>query len=151
MNSAMTPASKVTTDAFDGSKIVSQAPVSSSASLTEDWHTLGFDYTSKAPDKVYLTAGVQGISNVFGLDFNVGGRMIAANRASLITEYDSWSTRRFWVSYKDFIAIATAPSVKMKVSGANSYGVSSFGTSTNALVNKKFSPFLEKLQSARIN
>ena len=151
MNSAMTPASKVTTDAFDGSKIVSQAPVSSSASLTEDWHTLGFDYTSKAPDKVYLTAGVQGINNVFGLDFNVGGRMIAANRASLTTEYDSWSTRRFWVSYKDFIAIATAPSVKMKVSGANSYGVSSFGTSTNALVNKKFPPFLEKLQSARTN
>ena len=151
MNSAMTPASKVTTDDFDGSKVVSQAPVSSSASLTEDWHTLGFDYTSKTPDKVFVTAGVQGINNIFGLDFNVGGRMIQGNQASLTTEYDSWSTRRFWVSYKDFIAIATAPSVKMKVSGANKYGVSSFGTATDALVNKKFPAFLQKLQAARSN
>jgi hypothetical protein len=151
MNSAMTPASKVTTDDFDGSKIVSQEPVSSSASLTEDWHTLGFDYTSKSPDKVFVTAGVQGINNVFGLDFNVGGKMIHAQEASLTTEYSAWSTRRFYVSYKDFISIATAPSVKMKVSGANKYGVSSFGTSTDALVNKKFPPFLQKLQAARSN
>lgn len=150
-NSAMTPASKVTTDAFDGSKIVSQEPVSSSASLTEDWHTLGFDYTSKSPDKVFITAGVQGINNVFGLDFNVGSRMIHAQEASLTTEYGAWSTRRFYVSYKDFISIAIASSVKMKVSGANQYGVSSFGTSTGALVNKQFPPFLQKLQAARSN
>ena len=147
----MTPASKVSTDDFDGSKIVSQAPVSSSSSLTEDWHTLGFDYTSKTPDKVYVTAGVSGTDNIFGLDFNIGGRIIQAQQASLTTDYDSWSTRRFCVSYKDFIAIATALSVKMKVSGANKYGVSSFGTSTNALVNKKFSPFLQKLQVVRSN
>lgn len=151
INSAMTPASKVTTDNFDGSRIISQDPVSSSASLTEDWHTLGFDYTSKSPDKVFVTAGVQGINNVFGLDFNVGGRMIHAQEASLTTEYSAWSSRRFYVSYKDFILIATAPSVKMKVSGTNKYGVSSFGTSTDALVNKKFPPFLQKLQSARSN
>ena len=151
VNSAITPAANVTTDDFDGSKIVRQSPVSSSSSLTEDWHTLGFDYSSNTPNKVFMTAGVAGTKNIFGLDFNVGGRIIKASEASLVTEYDSWSTRRFSVSYGDFIAIATAPSVKMKVSGANKYSVSSFGTSTNALVNKKFPPFLQKLQSARSN
>lgn len=149
MNAAMTPQTKVTTDSFDGSTVVRQEPVSSSASLSEDWHTLGFDWTSRTPDVVFLTAGVSGTNNVFGLDFNVGGKMIRAQEASLTTEYGSWSTRRFKVSYKEFEAIATAPSVKMKVSGANSYGVSSFGTATNALVNKKLPAFLQKVQAAR--
>lgn len=149
MNSAMTPATKVTTDDFDGSKVISQPPVSSSASLAEDWHTLGFDWNSRTPDQVFLTAGIQGINNIFGLDFNVGGKTITAHSASLSTEYDSWSTRRFVVSRREFEAIATAPLVKMKVSGANSYGVSSFGTSTDALVGKKFPAFLEQLRASR--
>lgn len=76
--------------------------------------------------------------------------MIQAHQASLTTEYGSWSNRRFWVSYKDFISIATAPIVKMKVSGTNTYGVSSFGTTTNALINKKIPAFLEKLHAARV-
>ena len=149
MNSAVTPATKVTTDSFDGSKVINQPPVSSSASLAEDWHTLGFDWNSRTPDKVFLTAGVQGINNVFGLAFNVAGRTITAQPASLTTDYSAWSTRRFYVSYREFEAIATSPLVKMKVSGANSYGVSSFGTSTNALVGKKFPEFLQQVRSSR--
>ena len=149
MNSAMTPKSKVLTDDFDGSQIVRQEPVSSSASITEDWHILGFEYRSSTPDRVFVTAGVHGINNAFGLPFNIGGRTIQAEEASLTTEYGSLSTRRFHVSYKDFITIATAPMVKMKVSGANSYGVSSFGTSTKALVNMKFPPFLERIQTVK--
>lgn len=145
----MTPSVRVAADDFDGSKVISQAPVSASASLGEDWHTLGFDWNSKTPDKVFLTAGVQGINNIFGLAFNVGGRTITAQTASLTTEYSSWSTRRFAVSYRDFETIATAPVVKMKVSGANSYGVSSFGTSTKALVGKKFPEFLQQVRSSR--
>jgi len=149
VNSAMTPSIRVSSDDFDGSKIISQAPVSASASLGEDWHTLGFDWSSKTPDKVFVTAGVQGINNIFGLAFNVGGKTITAQNASSTTEYSSWSTRRFEISYREFETIATAPVVKMKVSGANSYGVSSFGTSTNALVGKKFPEFLIQLRNAR--
>ena len=148
-NSAVTPKARVGIDSFDGSKTISQKPVSSASKLTESWHTLGFDWTSKNPNKVYLTAGVQGINNVFDLDFNVGGKVITANKASSTTEYGSTSTRRFYVSYNDFKAIATAPIVKMKVSGANDYGVSSFGTSTKALVNTKFTPFLQQVQSLK--
>lgn len=145
----MTPGTKVSTDGFDGSKLISQAPVSAAASLAEDWHMLGFDWSSRTPGKVFVTAGVHGIDNIFGLAFNVGGRMIEARTASLTTEYGPWSTRRFVVSYRDFQAIATAPLVKMKVSGANSYTVSSFGTSTGALVGKKFPEFLRQLGESR--
>ncbi|MES2476445.1 MAG: hypothetical protein V4640_11750 [Verrucomicrobiota bacterium] len=149
VNSALTPATQVTTDDFDGSKVVRQEPVSSSNSLTEDWHTLGFDWTSRTPDKVFLTIGVHGINNIFGLEFNVGGRTISAPSASMTTELGPWSTRRFVVSYGEFATIASAPMVKMKVSGANTYGVSSFGTATDALVGKKFPAFLEQVQAAR--
>ena len=145
-NATMTPRTKVTADAFDGSRVITQPSVSSSASLTEDWHMLGFDWNSRTADKVFLTAGVRGTNNVFGLDFNVGGKVITARPASLTTEYGPWSTRRFVVSRKEFETIATAPLVKMKVSGANSYGVSSFGTSTGALVGSKFPPFLQCLR-----
>lgn len=149
VNSAMTPGVRVTTDDFDDSKVIRQDPVSSSASLTEDWHTLGFSWNAATPNKVYLTVGVYGTQNIFGLAFNVGGRTITAETASLTTEYGPWSTRRFAVNYSDFETLATAPMVKMKVSGANTYGVSSFGTSTNALVGKKFPAFLQQVRTAK--
>jgi len=148
-NAAVTPSTKVTADNFDGSKVINQPPVSSSASLAEDWHTLGFDWNSRTPDKVFLTAGVQGINNVFGLAFNIAGKTITAQPASLTTDYSAWSTRRFYVSYREFEAIATSPLVKMKVSGVNSYTVSSFGTSTGALVGKKFPAFLEAVRASK--
>ena len=149
MNSAMVPSARTSSDDFDGSKIVRQEPVSSSSSLTEDWHTLGFDWSSRTPDKVFLTAGVRGTNNVFGLAFNAGGKLITAQPASLTTEYGPWSTRRFVVSFREFEAIANAPLVKMKVSGANAYGVSSFGSSTNAVVGTKFPSFLQQVNAAR--
>jgi hypothetical protein len=145
----MVPPTRTSVDDFDGSKVIRQEPVSSSSSLTEDWHTLGFDWSSRAPDKVFLTAGVYGTNNVFGLAFNVGGKLITAQSASLTTEYGPWSTRRFVVSYREFETIASAPLVKMKVSGANAYGVSSFGTSTSAVVNAKFPGFLQQVRAAR--
>ena len=148
-NAAMTPRTKVAVDDFDGSRVITQPPVSSSASIAEDWHMLGFDWNSRTPDKVFLTAGVHGTNNVFGLDFDVGGKVITARPASLTTEYGPWSTRRFVVSRKEFETLATAPLVKMKVSGANSYGVSSFGTSPRALVGSKFLSFLQRLEENR--
>lgn len=145
----MTPGVRVTADDFDGSKVIRQDPVSSSASLLEEWHTLGFTWNSSTPNKIYLTVGVYGTQNIFGLAFNVAGKTITAQEASLTTEYGPWSTRRFAISYDDFESIATAPLVKMKVSGANTYGVSSFGTSTNSLVGKKFPAFHQQVRAAR--
>lgn len=156
MSSAMTPSAKVIKDDFDGSNIIRQNPVSSASKLSESWHSLGFEYVSSQPNKVFLTARTQGVNNIFSLDFNVGGKFIKAKTASLTTDYNTskyggWSDRRFYVSYSDFVAIATAPSVKMKASGGNTYGVSSFGTSTKALVNKKFPSFLAKVKALKGN
>lgn len=145
----MTPSARISSDSFDGSKVINQPPVSAAASMSENWHTLGFDWNSRTPDKVFVTAGAPGTQNIFGLAFNVGGKVITARSVSLMTEFGVSSTRRFAMNYRDFETIATAPLVKMKVSGANSYGVSSFGTSTKALVNAKFPGFLQQVQAIR--
>ena len=149
MNSALAPGARVTSDEFDGSKIISQEPVG--ADTTIGWHTLfGFDWNSRTPDKVFLTVGVSGINNIFGLAFNVDGETITAQTASMTTEYGRpWSTRRFSVSYREFEAIATASLVKMKVSGANSYQVTTFGSSVSAPVGTKLHEFLEQLRASR--
>jgi hypothetical protein len=150
-NSAVTPGVRVAKDDFDGATIISQDPVCAASSMREEPLPLGFSWNSSTPDKVYLTAGVVGIQNVFGLAFNVGGRTIVTQTASLTTEYGPWSTRRFMIDYNDFETIATAPLVKMKVSVANSHGVCSFGTTTNALVGKKLPAFLQQVRAAKGN
>ena len=148
VNSALTPSIKVLTDDFDGSKVIYQKPVSSSSKLTEHFHTLGFDWTSKTPNRVFLSAGAPGITNIYGLSFNVDGTLVSARLASNLTEYGDWSTRRFYVSYSDFVKLANAQVVKMKVTKNNTYTVSSFGKSTSAVVNKKMTPFLAQVHQA---
>lgn len=149
MMNAMTPQTKVVTDDFDGSLLVRQESVSASSSYSEDLHTLAFDWSSRTPDIVFLTAGVKGIHNVNGLEFNAGGNRIVAKTASTTTEYGDWSTRRFAVSFRDFEKIATASVVKMKVVGNNSYGVSSFGPTSAAPVSVKLPNFLQKVRAHR--
>lgn len=82
--------------------------MSSSSKLTEHFHTLGFDWTSKTPNRVFLSAGAPGITNIYGLSFNVDGTLVSARLASNSTEYGDWSTRRFYVSYSDFVKLANA-------------------------------------------
>jgi len=89
MSSSMTPSSKIIQDSFDGSKIVRQTPVSAASKLTESWYSLGFEYVSSKPNKIFLTARTQGVKNIFELDFNVGGRFIKARKASLTTDYNT--------------------------------------------------------------
>lgn len=152
-NNAVTPKAKVITDDFDGSKIVTQSPISSASKLSEPWHLLGFDYTSKTPNTFYLTAVTQGIDNVFGLEFNADGKFIKTTRVSSteikLAQLGNKSQSRFSIPYADFVTIANASSVKMKIVKAHNYSVSSFGTSTGALVGSKFQPFLEKVSSLR--
>ncbi|XHR27477.1 MAG: hypothetical protein ACFUZC_16220 [Chthoniobacteraceae bacterium] len=148
MNSALTPGVHVASDEFDGSKVISQEPVVTANFLPET--ILGFDWNSRAPDKVFLTVGVSGINNIFGLAFNVDGETITAQTASMTTEYGRpWSTRRFSVSYREFETLATASLVKMKVSGGNSYQVTTLGSSVSAPVGTKLPEFLEQLRASR--
>jgi hypothetical protein len=149
-NDALTPSLGVIKDDFDGSLIVRQVPVSAASSLSEAWHTLGFEWTQKTPETVYLTAGARGIVNIEKLAFNADGRIIDNIRtASATTDYGQWSTRRFAMSWDDFLAVANAKSVKMRVSMNNEYTVSSFGPAHPATVDSKIPPFVARVQELR--
>ncbi|MEN8616820.1 MULTISPECIES: hypothetical protein [Shewanella] len=148
LNDAMTPSMKTHKDLFDGSLIVSQAPVSSSSSLKEGWHTMGFEWNQKFPDVVFLEVGTNGITNVQGVAFNVDGEIIEnITEASVLTKYGSWSTRRLVMPINEFVKVAQGHDVKMKLIQIDTYSVSTFGTShSGAVVNSKFAPFLSKLK-----
>lgn len=142
-NDAMTPSAKLTKDKFDGSILVTQKPVSSSSSISESWHTMGFDWSSTDPNRVYITIGISGIENITGVKFNVDGEIYDnIKAASSTTEYGDWSTRRFVMGKASFITLTKAKSVKMRVSQINTYSVSSFGTEAPAIVNSKFEQFI---------
>lgn len=151
MMNSMTPGVKVIKSQFDGTTEIVQSSVSSSASLTEAWHTLGFRWNENAPENVFLVVGVHGVHNVTGVSFNAdGNKIINIPTASTLTEYGKWSTRQFIMPLDSFRIIATANDVKMKVSQIDTYTVSSFGpTNKNAAINGKFIPFLAKIDEMK--
>lgn len=148
VNDSLTPPMSVNKDDFDGSIIVRQSPVSAASSISEGWHTLGFEWNQNSPNTIFITAGTNGSVNITDVQFNVDGKIISnIKTASTLTEYDKWSTRRFSMSWSDFLEIANAKSVKMKVVQINSYTVSSFGPEhSGAVVNAKIPPFIKKVQ-----
>lgn len=151
VNDGLTPSVSVMRDDFDGATIVRQEPVSASGSITEGWHTLGFEWNQKTPEIVYVTAGTYGVVNITEVAFNADGRIIAdVSPASAITEYGTWSTRRFAMSWEDFMAVASAKAVKMKLVRINDYTVSSFGPDhPTALINAKLPHFVARVSALR--
>jgi len=147
-NDVMTPSLSVHQDQFDNSLIITQPPVSSASAISEGWHTLGFQWSNKFPDVVFLEVGVSGITNVMGVAFNVDGLIIEnINEASNLTKYDDWSTRRLVMPISDFLKVAHGNDVKMKVMQIDTYSISSFGlNNSGAVVNRKFGPFIQKLK-----
>jgi hypothetical protein len=57
--------------------------------------------------------------------------------------------RRFAMSWQDFLKIANAKSVKMKLVRLDEYTVSSFGPEHPAVVNTRVAPFVEKVRELR--
>ncbi|HYS75009.1 MAG TPA: hypothetical protein VEM38_02815 [Burkholderiales bacterium] len=145
------PSLSVIKDEFDGSAIVQQVPVSSSSSLAEGWHALGFEWHQKTPEIIFVTAGAIGSVTLTDLAFNADGELISRIKpASAGTEYGSSSTRRFAMSWQDFLKIANAKSVKMKLVRLDEYTVSSFGPEhPEAVVNTRIAPFVEKVRELR--
>lgn len=153
---ALTPSLRMQKDDFDGATIVRQPPVSSSSSLGEARHTLGFDWSSKTPNTVYVTAGGLGAAAITALAFNADGLVIDnLKEASVITDrefsrYGTFAERRFAMTWDQFLAVANARSVKMRVTRLNDYGVSSFGPDHDgAIVNTKLKPFADKVLELR--
>lgn len=155
-NDVMTPGLGVIEDKFDGSAIVRQPPVSSSSTLAGAWTQLGFEWVQRTPDLVFVTVGVADIANVTGVAFNADGVFIEnAADASVLTDLEfygrgGWSFRRFSLPLDNFITVATANDVKMRVVMIDKYVVSSFGpANSGAIVNTKFAPFLAEVESRR--
>ncbi len=149
VNQGLTPSAKTVVSDFDDTIEVIQAPVSSASSLSEGWHTLGFRWSSKAPDIVFLKVGAQDIVNISAVAFNIDGNIIRLDKpASTLTDYGDWSTRQFSMSLEQFRELAAAQTVKMKVVMIDKYSVSSFGKSkSSAIVNGKFAPFLQQVDT----
>jgi hypothetical protein len=152
VNNALTPSLNVDKDPFDDSLIIYQSPVSASSSMTEGWHTMGFEWNQKFPDVVFLQVGTNGITNVEGVAFNVDGKIIEnIKEASILTRYGNWSTRRLVMPINDFVKVAQGRDVKMKLIKIDTYSVSTFGSSNpGAVVNSKFFPFLSKLREMHV-
>jgi hypothetical protein len=158
MQDAMTPSASVIRDDFDGKMIVRQAPVSAASSLGEPFHTLGFEWTEKYPNTIFITTGFAfGLRSIQDVAFNADGRIVdKIKQASVLTEFDRFGTatsssRRFEMSLEDFRIIANAQEVKMRMGSINDYTVSSFGPATGvgAAVNTKFRPFLDQIEAIR--
>jgi len=154
MQDAMTPSVRVFKDDFDGSIVVRQTKVGAASSLSEPIHLLGFEWSNKLPDVVFITVGVSfRAQSIHDVAFNADGQIFAQLRsASALTDIDRGggipvSSRRFEVPLRDFLIIASSKIVKMRIDGINDYTVSSFGPGAgDAVVNSKFGPFIDEVR-----
>lgn len=149
INQGLTPSAKTVASDFDDTIEVIQDSVSAASSLSEGWHTLGFRWSSKAPDIVFIKVGTKGIVNISAVAFNIDGNIIRIDKpASTLTDYGDWSTRQFSMSLEQFRQMAAAQTVKMKVVMIDKYSISSFGQSNpSAIVGGKFAPFLQQVDA----
>jgi hypothetical protein len=144
MNDALHPSTQVLKDDFDGSLVVRQQPVSAANGMREPWHTLGFEWSQKHPDTVYLLVAANGAGNVSELAFNADGRIY--DNLKLVNP----ASGRFAMPWGTFLALAEAGSVKMKVSRLDEYTVSSFGPKhPGAAVNPRISTFVTTVREVR--
>lgn len=151
MNEALTPATQVVKDDFDGSLVVRQLPVSAANGVREPWHTLGFEWSQKTPDTVYLLVGANGAGNVSDVAFNADGRIVDNLKpVSSHPDYSQVPSRRFAMPWTSFVSLADAKSVKMKVGRLDQYTVSSFGPDNpGAAVNARIDPFVAMVKDLR--
>lgn len=162
MNDAMTPSLSVTKDRFDDTTIVEQPIVPANSSFSDHTTGLGFEWKSSLPDKIILTVGVGGIENIIGANFKVDGQDIPSPKAvGHFTQYPEktlkwgdmtsvYSTRRMVMPLGDFVKMANAKQVKMKIHHIDTFSVSIFGRSEMAVVGSKFEPFLAKLRDMKV-
>lgn len=147
---------EVMKDDFDGATIVRQPPVvASRPTLTSDDspQSLGFEWSSKTPDTVFVTAQYFVIENIEKVEFIADEQRIQGiSTASVLTQFEpgsSYSSRRFAMPMTEFRKIASAHIVKMKISSIDTYSVSRFGKDyPNVIVSDRFDPFLVAVDQA---
>ena len=148
VNDTLTPSAKILHDKFDDATIIRQDPVSAAGTLSDGWHTLGFEWNSKTPNDIYLDAGTNGIVPITSVEFKADGKVLTppAIASSYSESEHGWSVRRFVMPLQDFLSIARGKDVKMRLGQGNNSTVSEFGSDHPlAIVNKKFKPFTDKV------
>ena len=146
----MTPGPKAETDPYDGATQVTQPPANASTA-SGPFVSLGMYWKSSTPDLVYVQPGVRGIRNVFDVDFTADGRRIEdAKPAQIFPDYGEMSSRAFAISYDEFRAIATAQTVRMKITTGSKHQVATFGQAhSSAMISHKLPEFLELVRQNR--
>ncbi|MCL1138403.1 MULTISPECIES: hypothetical protein [Shewanella] len=162
INDAMTPSLSVTKDRFDDTLIIKQPIVPANSSFSDHQTGLGFEWKSSIPSEIILTVGISGIENIMGADFKIDGKDIPSPiTVGHLTQYPEknlsfgdmssvYSTRRMAMPIEDFIKMANAKQVKMRVQHIDTYSVSIFGREEMAIVGAKFKPFLSKLKELKV-
>ncbi len=155
MNAAVAPSAEILKDDFDNSTIVRQPAVNSSASISDAWHVLGFEWSTKYPNEVIIIAGLVMQNEIIReVEFKADSVIIENIRSnSTVTDHDmtiKQSSRRFVMPIAEFRKIAAASVVKMRVTRGlnNNAGTSTFGTADpSAIVSSRFKPFLAHIDS----
>lgn len=145
----LSPSMEIVKDEFDGSTVVRQPPVTAAKGMRDAWHTLGFEWSQKAPNFVYLTAGASG--NIADVAFNADGRlMFNLKTVGAPAGAGRWTTRRFVMSWEEFAALANAKDIRMRVTRDGEHTVSSFGPAhPSAAVNTRLTAFVTKVRELR--
>lgn len=128
-----------------------QPPVSSSSNLSEGQHGLGFTWFAGQKfvsiEPVVFTLGSGQISRFISeVSFDADGSIITA-----LKEQDTKGEGKnlFRISMDDFMKIATAQNVQMKLTRTGIQTTSTFGAElrgTRAVVNERFPAFIEMIQ-----
>ncbi len=162
MNDALTPSLSISKDRFDDTVLVTQPIVPANSSFSDALAGLGFEWKSTLPNEIILTVGISGIENIESADFKVDGVSLPSPKtAGYLTQYpqknmkigdmtSTYSTRRMIMPLSDFVKLAQAQQVKMRINHIDAYSVTIFGRSENAVVGAKFEPFLTKLKEMNI-
>lgn len=152
VNDSMTPNPKSYVSDFDNSIEIVQDNVSAASSLSEGWHVLGFFWTNRSKDTIIVNVGRNGIVSIQGVAFNIDGNIIRLKPVDVVTDFKfynsgiDWSYKRYEMSLTDFLKLADADTVKMKVDTNSEYTVSTFGKKhPDAIISSKLPKFKAEL------
>lgn|GEM_PF-3279103 len=158
LNDSITSGLRVSQDSYDDATLLTQ-PLVSAGHHSEPWHMLGFIWKANIPDRVLLIAGTFGVQAITGLEFKIDDTqdIISPKLATQALTQIHWpeseldvvttSSKIFAVTYDDFVKLAKANKVRMKLNSIDTYTVSTFGKQVGyRTINAKFNKFVLAIQ-----
>lgn len=139
MNNAFTPSPRIVTDKYDGTQYVAQPEVAAGLQMFD--HTASLRWTTKAPDRVYIVVGVNGLRSIDGVRFKLDDTEIIAQQSDYITDFDSSyqtgiqrSRKQYSIKLSELRLMLSSESLKLRISDIrNNYTVSNLGSPSGAV------------------